>query len=82
MESGIDKLAGNSYDSDNNLNDFIVRNNPDPQNSQSLTEPREDEVDDLSDIGDGFKIKNFNFYYLNNKHERAFIEFDIDQYPF
>jgi len=42
METGVDKLQGNSYDSGQNINDFIVRNNPDPQNSESLTEPRED----------------------------------------
>jgi len=40
MMTGSDSLAGNAYDSDNNYNDFIVRTTPDPQNSNSDTEPR------------------------------------------
>jgi len=81
MENGIDKIAGNSYDINDNVNDFVIRINPDPQNSQSLIEPRE-ETEEPNNIGDGFVIKNFNVYYLNSQKERAFIEFDIDQYPF
>jgi hypothetical protein len=39
MTSGVDMLAGNSEDSDNNSSDFILRDNPEPQNSQSAVEP-------------------------------------------
>ncbi|MFA5230351.1 MAG: hypothetical protein WC422_02940 [Candidatus Paceibacterota bacterium] len=81
MENGIDKIAGNGHDTDDNVNDFVIRNSADPQNSQSLIEPRE-EAEELNNIGDGFAIKNFSFYYLNDRKERAFIEFDVDQYPF
>ena len=34
-----DKWEGNGYDSNNNSNDFILKNTPDPQNSESLIEP-------------------------------------------
>jgi hypothetical protein len=37
--SGIDSLLGNGEDTDNNANDFIIRDIPDPQNSNSLSEP-------------------------------------------
>jgi len=40
MISGIDQWQGNGYDSDDNSQDFVVRNTPDPQNSSSPTEPR------------------------------------------
>jgi len=38
MEGGVDALKGNSYDSDNNANDFIQRTTRNPQNSSSTTE--------------------------------------------
>ncbi|HOL47275.1 MAG TPA: lamin tail domain-containing protein, partial [bacterium] len=38
MTSGADLLAGNSYDSDNNSNDFVFNSSPNPQNS-NFTEP-------------------------------------------
>lgn len=41
MINGIDLWRGNGYDSNNNNNDFIIRNIPDPQNSFSFFEPRE-----------------------------------------
>ena len=82
MVNGQDRLKGNGYDSDNNSLDFIIRAIGDPQNSQSLKEPREDVVDESNNWGKGFALKNFNFYYLNSLKERAFIEFDIEKYPF
>jgi hypothetical protein len=39
MTVGVDVTNGNSYDSDNNYNDFILRNIPDPQGSASPIEP-------------------------------------------
>lgn len=39
MNTGVDELMGNSEDSDNNLNDLVVRENPQPQNSLSDKEP-------------------------------------------
>ncbi|MCX7958517.1 MAG: MopE-related protein, partial [Deltaproteobacteria bacterium] len=35
---GVDELAGNGYDTNNNANDFIVRQTRNPQNSQSAKE--------------------------------------------
>lgn len=37
---GSDKWQGNGYDNNNNSSDFVLQNSPTPQNSQSLTEPR------------------------------------------
>ncbi len=37
--AGSEERAGNGYDSNNNLNDFVIRSSPDPQNSASLQEP-------------------------------------------
>ena len=39
MLSGEDRFLGNGYDMDN-ADDFIFRDNPEPQNSQNLPEPR------------------------------------------
>lgn len=39
MEGGADALAGNNYDSQNNGNDFVLRNTRQPQNRSSATEP-------------------------------------------
>lgn len=36
---GVDELAGNAEDTDNNAADFILRNIPQPQNSNSTAEP-------------------------------------------
>ncbi|MCX7958869.1 MAG: lamin tail domain-containing protein, partial [Deltaproteobacteria bacterium] len=36
---GVDEFLGNGYDSDNNSQDFVQRDLPQPQNSQSPTEP-------------------------------------------
>lgn len=36
---GLDEFMGNGQDTDNNANDFIARSIPQPQNSQSPTEP-------------------------------------------
>ncbi|OGG13301.1 hypothetical protein A3D77_05585 [Candidatus Gottesmanbacteria bacterium RIFCSPHIGHO2_02_FULL_39_11] len=36
---GADELEGNGEDTDNNENDFVTRDNPEPQNSQSAIEP-------------------------------------------
>jgi uncharacterized membrane protein YgcG len=41
LATGDDKWLGNSYDSDDNGNDFVLQASPTPQNSQSLTEPRD-----------------------------------------
>jgi len=49
---GAHKWQGNGYDSDDNSNDFIIRNLPEPQNSFSPTEPREDEPVVPGDIND------------------------------
>jgi hypothetical protein len=38
--SGEHKWSGNGYDSDNNSQDFVIQDNPSPQNSLMLTEPR------------------------------------------
>jgi hypothetical protein len=38
---GADKWQGNGYDSDDNSNDFVLQASPTPQNSQSLSEPRD-----------------------------------------
>ncbi|MDP2696017.1 MAG: PQQ-binding-like beta-propeller repeat protein, partial [bacterium] len=40
MVNGIHQWQGNGYDSDNNSQDFVLQNNPNPQNSLMLTEPR------------------------------------------
>ena len=40
MTISEDRFLGNAYDSDD-MSDFIIRDNPEPQNSQSLPEPRE-----------------------------------------
>lgn len=39
MITGADTLMGNAYDTDNNINDFIVRDTPLPQNKLSAKEP-------------------------------------------
>jgi len=39
MESGADVTRGNNHDSNDNSADFVQRNNRDPQNSASATEP-------------------------------------------
>lgn len=39
MITGIDKFEGNGYDSDNNYDDFILREEPEPQNTASSKEP-------------------------------------------
>ena len=36
---GADEFEGNGYDSDNNLDDFVQRTTPQPQNSKSPVEP-------------------------------------------
>ncbi len=38
---GSEKWQGNGYDTDDNQNDFVLQNDPTPQNSLSLTEPRD-----------------------------------------
>ena len=40
------QFAGNGYDSDNNSTDFIFQNQPNPQNSTDLPEPREEEIEE------------------------------------
>jgi hypothetical protein len=35
---GADEFNGNGYDTDNNANDFILRDTPQPQNSSSIPE--------------------------------------------
>lgn len=44
MTTGVDMLLGNGEDSDNNSVDFINRTTPDPQNSDSPTEPEIEET--------------------------------------
>lgn len=39
MTTGVDQLAGNGEDTDNNFNDFIIRTASDPQNTSSAIEP-------------------------------------------
>lgn len=39
MSTGAEKFEGNGEDTDNNLADFLTRSVPEPQNSQSNTEP-------------------------------------------
>ncbi|MGC8928828.1 MAG: lamin tail domain-containing protein, partial [Myxococcota bacterium] len=39
QSGGIDEFLGNGYDTDNNANDFIVRDTKEPQNSSSPPEP-------------------------------------------
>ncbi|HOE15587.1 MAG TPA: lamin tail domain-containing protein [Candidatus Paceibacterota bacterium] len=39
MQDGLDKTFGNSFDSNNNIQDFIIRDIPEPQNSFSIKEP-------------------------------------------
>ncbi|HPT40103.1 MAG TPA: lamin tail domain-containing protein [Candidatus Paceibacterota bacterium] len=41
MISGIDQYAGNSFDDSDGLLNFIIRNNPQPQNFEDLPEPRQ-----------------------------------------
>jgi len=59
--NGEDEILGNSFDTDNNFNDFILRPDPDPQNSQSLPEPRQGDfvapkdVDDLIPVYSKFR---------------------------
>jgi hypothetical protein len=36
---GTDEFLGNGYDTQNNAQDFVIRSLPEPQNSQSSTEP-------------------------------------------
>ena len=40
LSIGSDKWQGNSYDSNDNSQDFVLQNSPTPQNSQFLIEPR------------------------------------------
>lgn len=40
MTGGSDQWQGNGYDQDNNSNDFVLRNAPQPQNYFSPSEPR------------------------------------------
>lgn len=86
MVAGIDRLAGNGYDSQNNLNDFVTRENSDPQNSFSQKESREEDADDDGEEKGNFDgsvaLNNFSFYYDSPLKDRAFIEFDVDKYPF
>jgi hypothetical protein len=44
IAGGADEFLGNGYDSDNNLNDFILRDIPEPQNSGSEKEPKDEEL--------------------------------------
>lgn len=39
MSGGPERALGNSFDSNNNYNDFIIRSNPDPQNYNAEEEP-------------------------------------------
>jgi hypothetical protein len=39
MTNGADELAGNGEDTDNNANDFILRDSPQPQSAQANSEP-------------------------------------------
>jgi len=39
MTSGGDSWLGNSFDTNNNFNDFIIRSNPEPQNRSDYGEP-------------------------------------------
>ncbi|MEA3464084.1 MAG: lamin tail domain-containing protein [Patescibacteria group bacterium] len=54
MINGVDQWQGNGYDTDDNSQDFIIRDSPDPQNSSSPTEPRDsaptipDSINDLA----------------------------------
>jgi hypothetical protein len=41
MISGVDQYIGNGFDEIGDLTDFIIRTNPQPQNSESLSEPRQ-----------------------------------------
>ena len=41
MINGVDQYSGNNFDDTDNLSDFIIRNSPEPQNSNSLLEPRQ-----------------------------------------
>jgi hypothetical protein len=41
MTHGVDQYIGNSFDGVGDLTDFIIRTNPQPQNFESLSEPRQ-----------------------------------------
>ncbi|MDD5071739.1 MAG: lamin tail domain-containing protein [Patescibacteria group bacterium] len=66
---GEHEWQGNGYDSDNNSNDFIVRSIPQPQNSFSPTEPRNDEpiipaeVDDLAVLAASSTASTIKFFW-------------------
>lgn len=38
-DAGVESLGGNGWDTDDNAADFVMRQTPEPQNSQSPTEP-------------------------------------------
>ena len=40
LVNGVHQWSGNGYDSDSNSQDFVLQDNPNPQNSLMLTEPR------------------------------------------
>jgi len=40
LSAGADKFLGNGWDTDNNSADFVLQSAPNPQNSESFTEPR------------------------------------------
>ncbi|QQS38368.1 lamin tail domain-containing protein [Candidatus Woesebacteria bacterium] len=48
---GEDEYMGNRYDTNNNHNDFITRNIPNPQNKNSALEPRTDNVTPTPTLG-------------------------------
>lgn len=41
MINGVDQYVGNGFDGAGDLTDFVIRTNPQPQNSESLSEPRQ-----------------------------------------
>ncbi len=83
MTVGIDVLSGNAYDTNNNLNDFVVRQVADPQNSLSEIEPRDFVPEPPGENFDpSISLKNFNFYYLDGTKDKVFVEFDVNGYPF
>lgn len=56
---GADELEGNGYDSNDNANDFIVRSDPQPQNSGSPAEPA------INNGGSGTGTANISPLFVN-----------------
>jgi len=78
MAIGAEKLSGNSYDSDNNSNDFVLRTSPAPQNSISSGEPSSSDSQNKITAGNtstGFSNwkSNFSWKHTASGNDRVLV---------